>query len=186
MRRRRDHSVRVARRGGRRVAAARLMVDYENAAETWWTEGGHDLWEKYGGSMRDDEIEMTDAEAARFFEEAQRIPGWEDGPSYAPNPVIEARRRAVAASARRGSTERGRKRCSGSAEYDAGRDIIEALASDESSARRHRMTMEIVNDLDPETAQQALDMARREMDDNMVILDNLERWASKQARKRTI
>ncbi len=70
----------------RREAMVRLVVDYENDAAQWWDNGGQELW--FGIAGGDEEVIVDDAVADAWLDEAQRLPGWDDGPEYAPYPVV--------------------------------------------------------------------------------------------------
>ncbi len=70
-----------------------ILVDYENNAETWWDaarshpnppEALRPLLE-VGGP---DSIEVTKEEASEIQTFAESLPGWKDGPEYAPRALI--------------------------------------------------------------------------------------------------
>lgn len=68
----------------------RVMIDYDNNTESWWVNGGHDLWAKY--SFAEDKyhyLNLNDTEAVAFYKEASSIDGWEnpDAPVFAKFPI---------------------------------------------------------------------------------------------------
>jgi len=65
----------------------RLSVDYEFPSHSWWDKGGRELWEAIaeGG---DAASVVVDADLAQsWLEQARSVPGWADGPDYAPHPI---------------------------------------------------------------------------------------------------
>ena len=68
-------------------STVKIMVDYENNAEEWWDNGGRELWREFGGG-RKDEIYLTERAAEDMERRAQLIPGYHDGPYYAPTALI--------------------------------------------------------------------------------------------------
>ena len=69
------------------LTLARLAVDFEFASRTWWDEGGDDLWQGIAEGFDGSSVVIDEALADSWLEQARRIPGWEDGPDYAPHPV---------------------------------------------------------------------------------------------------
>jgi hypothetical protein len=65
----------------------RLAVDFEFLSRTWWESGGQELWDGITEDFEDTSVIVDDDLAASWLAEARRIPGWGDGPDYAPNPV---------------------------------------------------------------------------------------------------
>lgn len=65
----------------------RLAIDFENPATTWWESGGRDLWESICESFDTSAIVLEDSLARSWLEQASLLPGWNDGPEYAPFPV---------------------------------------------------------------------------------------------------
>jgi hypothetical protein len=65
----------------------RLAIDYENPARRWWEEGGRELWE--GIAEREDapHVVVEESLARSWLAQAQRLPGWDEGPEYAPHPI---------------------------------------------------------------------------------------------------
>lgn len=63
----------------------KLQVDFEHSARTWWEAGGQELW----AGICDDgsSVIVDDAIARSWIAEASRLPGWNEGPEYAPHPV---------------------------------------------------------------------------------------------------
>lgn len=69
----------------------RVMIDYENNAEKWWSNGGRKLWDKYEYARdRYDYLNFDEATAIQFMKEAEAIEGWNDpdAPPYAPFPLL--------------------------------------------------------------------------------------------------
>ena len=66
----------------------RLAIDFENPARTWWERGGRDLWESIAESFDSGSVVLEDSVARSWVREAEKIPGWADGPEYAPHPVV--------------------------------------------------------------------------------------------------
>lgn len=70
-----------------------VTVDYENRAEQWWAAAREaadapkpvlPLLE-IGGL---ETVTVSDAEAEAILVWAERLPGWDTGPEYAPNPLL--------------------------------------------------------------------------------------------------
>ncbi len=67
----------------------RLAIDFENTCKDWWDAGGRELWEGVAEAPDASQV-VVDAELARsWLEQARAIPGWDDGPEFAPNPVCQ-------------------------------------------------------------------------------------------------
>ena len=68
----------------------KLAIDFEHASRRWWESGGQSPWDGildgFGGSS----VVPDDHVASSWITEASRIPGWTDGPEYAPHPVRAA------------------------------------------------------------------------------------------------
>ena len=65
----------------------RLAVDFEFLSRTWWENGGQELWDGITEGFEDTSVVVDDDLAASWLAEARTIPGWGDGPDYAPNPI---------------------------------------------------------------------------------------------------
>jgi hypothetical protein len=65
----------------------RLSVDFENTSEIWWEQGGQELWEGIAESFDDNSVIVEESLAKSWLAAASTIPGWDDGPDYAPNPI---------------------------------------------------------------------------------------------------
>ena len=65
----------------------RLAIDFENQSESWWESGGRALWEGLLDGFDDNQVHLERALAESWLAEAAKIPGWHDGPEYAPHPV---------------------------------------------------------------------------------------------------
>jgi hypothetical protein len=67
---------------------ARLAIDFENPAKSWWANGGRELWEGIAEGFDTNEVVLEESLADSWLAEAARIPGWNDGPEYAPHPIL--------------------------------------------------------------------------------------------------
>ena len=65
----------------------RLAVDYEFPSRTWWETGGQELWEAVADGSDVSAVVLDGDLAASWLARASRLPGWEDGPEYAPHPI---------------------------------------------------------------------------------------------------
>ena len=65
----------------------RLAIDFENPARLWWESGGKDLWEGIAEGFDGPHVVLDESVATSWLTEAERVPGWADGPEYAPHPV---------------------------------------------------------------------------------------------------
>ena len=68
----------------------RLGIDYENPAEHWWENGGRELWEGIAESPDASSVVVDESIADSWLASAAEIPGWSDGPEYAPHPVTKS------------------------------------------------------------------------------------------------
>lgn len=80
--------------GGRPRKTVRVVADEENSAETWWS-AARDAIDTAPKAARDwlgnpasDELMLTNADARALLAWAERLPGWADGPAYAPVALI--------------------------------------------------------------------------------------------------
>jgi len=65
----------------------KLAVDFEHSSRVWWESGGQELWEGVTEGFERSSVVLDDDLAASWIAAAQAIPGWSDGPEYAPHPV---------------------------------------------------------------------------------------------------
>lgn len=65
----------------------RLSIDFEFASRTWWESGGQELWDAITEAFDPHAVVLDDALAESWLADAQKIPGWDAGPEYAPHPV---------------------------------------------------------------------------------------------------
>lgn len=65
----------------------KLSIDFENPARVWWKSGGIELWEGITGDADANSVVIEESLANSWITEAEKLPGWFDGPDYAPNPV---------------------------------------------------------------------------------------------------
>ena len=73
-----------------RAMFVRLEVDYENPSSEWWESGGRDLWEGVAESADASGIGVEESIADSWLQQAASVPGWHDGPEYAPHPIAKA------------------------------------------------------------------------------------------------
>ena len=65
----------------------RLSVDFENTSQNWWDEGGRDLWEGITEGFDNNSVVLEESLAESWLDTARKLPGWDDGPDYAPHPI---------------------------------------------------------------------------------------------------
>ncbi len=65
----------------------RLSVDFEHPSRTWWESGGQELWDGITEGFDGSSVVLDEALAESWLAEARKLPGWDDGPDYAPHPV---------------------------------------------------------------------------------------------------
>lgn len=65
----------------------RLAVDYEFPSRTWWETGGRELWEAVADGSDASAVILDGDLAASWLDRARLLPGWADGPEYAPHPI---------------------------------------------------------------------------------------------------
>ncbi len=65
----------------------KLAIDFENPASGWWESGGRELWESVAEGFDTSQIVLERSLADSWLAQAAMIPGWDDGPEYAPHPV---------------------------------------------------------------------------------------------------
>ncbi len=68
----------------------KLAIDYENPARLWWRTGGLELWEGVAEAADASHVIVETSIAESWLAEAARLPGWDDGPEYAPHPVTRS------------------------------------------------------------------------------------------------
>ena len=68
----------------------KLAIDYEHSSRVWWDAGGLELWESIAEAPDAPSIVVDDAIADSWLVEAGRLPGWNDGPEYAPHPITRS------------------------------------------------------------------------------------------------
>ena len=70
------------------MMTTRISVDYENNAEAWWIAACSDEHapETFAPMLADntDTIVDSDTQAEEILTWAENLPGWNDGPVYAP------------------------------------------------------------------------------------------------------
>jgi hypothetical protein len=65
----------------------KLAVDFEFTSRDWWDNGGQELWDAIAEGFDGSSVVLSEDIAESWLAKAEAIPGWEDGPAYAPNPV---------------------------------------------------------------------------------------------------
>ena len=65
----------------------RLAIDFEHDDPAWWQAGGSELWDGITGGMEESAVILEAHLAESWLAQARRIPGWADGPAYAPHPI---------------------------------------------------------------------------------------------------
>jgi hypothetical protein len=65
----------------------KLAVDFEHPSRSWWENGGQALWDGISDGFEGSSVVLDASVAASWLAEASRVPGWGDGPEYAPHPI---------------------------------------------------------------------------------------------------
>ena len=65
----------------------RLAVDFENPGKLWWESGGRDLWEALLEGFDTSNVIVDRTIAESWLAEAEKLPGWDGGPEWAPHPI---------------------------------------------------------------------------------------------------
>ena len=65
----------------------RLSIDFENPCKEWWEAGGRELWEGLVEEPDASQVVVDQSLARSWLEQARAIPGWADGPEFAPHPI---------------------------------------------------------------------------------------------------
>ncbi len=66
----------------------RLTIDYENSSQRWWDSGGRELWEAIVEVGDSAAVVLDETVAESWMTQARQLPGWDDGPEYAPHPIL--------------------------------------------------------------------------------------------------
>jgi hypothetical protein len=66
----------------------RLAIDFENPCREWWEYGGQELWDGLLEGFEENDVVLDESVAQSVLVRAAAIPGWDDGPEYAPHPLI--------------------------------------------------------------------------------------------------
>ena len=65
----------------------KILIDWENNAEPFWEALAKD--ENAPAEFKGDEsFIVSDARAAEILAYCEKLPGWDDGPSYARHPIL--------------------------------------------------------------------------------------------------
>jgi len=75
---------------------ATIQVDYENDTDGWWAaarrlaDSGRDptFTRVFNAVARHDVVKTPQADAEAFIAVARTLPGWDDGHSFARNPIL--------------------------------------------------------------------------------------------------
>jgi hypothetical protein len=65
----------------------RLSIDFEFPSQTWWERGGRQLWDGIAEGFDGSSLVLDEALAESWLNQARGIPGWDEGPDYAPHPI---------------------------------------------------------------------------------------------------
>ena len=65
----------------------RLSVDFEWPARAWWEQGGQELWDGIAEGFDGSSLVLDESLAESWLAEARKLPGWDEGPDYAPHPI---------------------------------------------------------------------------------------------------
>ena len=65
----------------------KLAIDFENPGTEWWESGGRELWGAITEGFESNEVAVDESIADSWLVQAARIPGWQDGPEFAPHPI---------------------------------------------------------------------------------------------------
>ncbi len=65
----------------------RLSVDFECPARSWWEQGGQELWDGIAEGFDGSSVVLDESIAKSWLAEAGKLPGWDEGPDYAPHPI---------------------------------------------------------------------------------------------------
>ncbi len=79
--------LRIPTRAGSLPSVVKLAIDYEHRSRLWWESGGQELWDAVTESFERGSVILDDDLAASWLAAAGAIPGWSDGPEYAPHPL---------------------------------------------------------------------------------------------------
>ncbi len=67
------------------MALVKLAVDFEFESRVWWKEGGQELWDAINDGAA--AVLLDEDIAQSWLSQAAALPGWDDGPEYAPHPI---------------------------------------------------------------------------------------------------
>jgi hypothetical protein len=71
------------------IDGIKVTIDTENNAETWWDNGGRELWAEFFGADAESG-NLSGQDYSEFRRRAIALPGFDTGPEYAPTPFIAA------------------------------------------------------------------------------------------------
>jgi hypothetical protein len=63
----------------------KLQIDHEFMSRTWWESGGQRLWDAVSDGLGS--VVLEDDIARSWLDQASRLPGWNEGPEFAPHPI---------------------------------------------------------------------------------------------------
>lgn len=64
----------------------KLAIDYEFASKLWWETGGQELWDAVNDGAT--AVLLDEDLATSWLAQAAALPGWDEGPDYAPHPIV--------------------------------------------------------------------------------------------------
>lgn len=70
------------------MTLVRLAVDFEHSSRLWWDNGGRELWDGAAEGFDVSSVLLERSVAESWIAAAAQIPGWDEGPPHARNPVI--------------------------------------------------------------------------------------------------
>jgi hypothetical protein len=65
----------------------KLSVDFEHNSRRWWDAGGQALWDGIVEEPGASSVVLDDDLAQSWLVQARCIPGWDEGPEFAPHPI---------------------------------------------------------------------------------------------------
>jgi hypothetical protein len=69
------------------MTMVKLAIDFENSSPLWWESGGRDLWESVAEGFDNNDVLLESSIAESWLVTAAALPGWGEGPEFAPHPV---------------------------------------------------------------------------------------------------
>jgi hypothetical protein len=66
----------------------KLSIDHEFPSRTWWQSGGQGLWDAISDGLGS--VVLEDDIGRSWLAQASALPGWNEGPEYAPHPIASS------------------------------------------------------------------------------------------------